>query len=185
MAVSFNFTNEYAISQGADWYATFIYKQPAEITNISSNGTTVTYTATNGFAPGQTVSIDGVIPPIYNLQNVTVATATTSQFTVTNGATGIYISGGLATAPVNITGWTAALQLRSLPSSPDAVLSLATGGQGITITGLTGTVNVHATAAQTGNIDPGIYFYDLELTSGGIVTRLAQGQAEVSAQVTR
>ena len=44
MAVSFNFTGEYAIDQGADWYATFIYKQPAEITNISGNGTTVTVT---------------------------------------------------------------------------------------------------------------------------------------------
>jgi hypothetical protein len=70
MAVSFNFTGEYAIDQGADWYATFIYKQPAEITNITGNGTTVTVTAVNGFTPGQTVSIDGVTPPIYNLQNV-------------------------------------------------------------------------------------------------------------------
>lgn len=185
MAVSFNFIGDYAIDQGADWYATFIYKQPAEITNVTSNGTTVTYTASNGFTAGQTVSIDGVIPPIYNLQNVTVATASASQFTVTNGATGTYISGGIATSPVNITGWTAALQLRSLPSSPDAVLSLATGGQGITITGLTGTVSVHATRTQTTAIDPGIYYYDLELTSGGITTRLAQGQAEVSAEVTR
>lgn len=185
MAVSFNFTGEYAIDQGADWYATFIYKQPAEITNITGNGTTVTYTAVNGFTAGQTVSIDGVTPPIYNLQNVTVATASPTQFTVTNGATGIYISGGLATSAVNITGATAALQLRSLPSSPDVALSLATGGNGITITGPTGTVNVHATSAQTTDIDPGIYYYDLEITVSGVVTRLAQGQAEVSAEVTR
>ena len=171
MAVSFNFTGEYAIDQGADWYATFIYKQPAEITNISGNGATV--------------SIDGVIPPIYNLQNVTIATATATTFTITNGATGIYISGGLATSAVNLTGATAELQLRSLPSSPDAVLSLATGGSGITITGASGQVDTHATATQTRNIDPGMYYYDLEITSGGIVTRLAQGQAELSAEVTR
>lgn len=185
MAVNFNFTNDYAIDQGADWYATFIYKQPAEITNISGNGTTVTFTAVNGFTAGQTVSIDGVTPPIYNLQNATVATASGSQFTVTNGATGTYISGGIATTAVNLTGATAALQLRSLPSSSDAVLSLATGGNGITITGLTGQVNVHATATQTREIDPGIYYYDIEVTIGGIVTRLAQGQAEVIAEVTR
>lgn len=185
MAVSFNFTGEYAIDQGADWYATFIYKQPAEITNITANGTTVTVTAANGFIPGQTVSIDGVIPPIYNLQNVAIASATATTFTITNGATGTYISGGLATSAVNLTGATAALQLRSLPSSPDAVLSLATGGSGITITGASGTVNTHATATQTRNIDPGMYYYDLEITSGGIVTRLAQGQAELSAEVTR
>lgn len=185
MAVSFNFTGEYAIDQGADWYATFIYKQPAEITNITGNGTTVTVTAVNGFTPGQTVSIDGVTPPIYNLQNVSIATATASSFTITNGATGIYISGGLATSAVNLTGASAALQLRSLPSSPTAVLSLATGGNGITITGAAGQVGVHATAAQTTNIDPGVYYYDLEITTGGVTTRLAQGQAEISAEVTR
>lgn len=185
MAVSFNFTGDYAIDQGADWYATFIYKQPAEITNITANGTTVTVTAANGFTTGQTVSIDGVIPPIYNLQNVTIASVTPTSFTITNGATGIYISGGLATSAVNLTNATAALQLRSLPSSSDAVLSLATGGNGITITALTGQVDTHATAAQTRDIDPGVYYYDLEITQDGVTTRLAQGQAEVSAEVTR
>ena len=181
MAAIYNTT----IDQGADWYITFIYKQPAEITNVTANGTTVTYTAVNGFTAGQTVSIDGVQPYIYNLQNVTVNTATTSQFTVTNPATGIYISGGIATAPVNITGYSAALHLRSLPSGPTAVLSL-TNPTGITITGASGTIAVHATAAQTRAIDEGPYYYDLEITSDqGVVTRVAQGQVVVSAEVTR
>jgi hypothetical protein len=90
-----------------------------------------------------------------------------------------------AGTPVNITGYTSALQLRSLPTDATAVLSLATGS-GITITGLTGLVAVHATAAQTRAIDEGVYYYDLEITSqSGIVTRLVQGQAYVSAEVTR
>lgn len=181
MAAIYNTT----IDQGADWYITFIYKQPAEITNVTANGTTVTYTAVNGFSAGQKVSIDGVQPYIYNLQDVTIATATASNFTVTNGATGIYINGGIATAPVNITNYTAALQIRSLPSSPSAVLSLTTGS-GITITGATGTIAVHATAAQTTAIDEGPYYYDLEITSDqNVVTRVAQGQVVVSAEVTR
>jgi hypothetical protein len=90
-----------------------------------------------------------------------------------------------AGTPVNITGYTSALQLRSLPTDATAVLSLATGS-GITITGSTGLVAVHATAAQTRAIDEGVYYYDLEITSqSGIVTRLVQGQAYVSAEVTR
>jgi hypothetical protein len=90
-----------------------------------------------------------------------------------------------AGTPVNITGYTSALQLRSLPTDATAVLSLATGS-GITITGATGLVAVHATAAQTRAIDEGVYYYDLEITSqSGIVTRLVQGQANVSAEVTR
>ena len=77
------------------------------------------------------------------------------------------------------------MQLRSEPYDSTAVLSLTTGS-GITITGATGTVAVHATAAQTSAILDGYYFYDLEITSqSGIVTRLVQGQIKVSAQVTR
>ncbi len=90
-----------------------------------------------------------------------------------------------AGTPVNITSYTAALQLRSLPDTPTAVLSLTTGS-GITITGASGLVAVHATAAQTGAIVSGDYYYDLEITSPQeIVTRLVQGQALVNAQVTR
>ena len=89
--------------------------------------------------------------------------------------------------PIDITDYTAALQLRSLPNSPIYVLSLATGGDGITIDGEAGQVNIHATAEQTGAIDEGNYFYDLEITTPntGVVTRLVQGQTVVSAQVTR
>lgn len=182
MAVVYNVE----IDQGADWYINFVYNQPAEITNVVGNGTTVTFTATNGFTAGQTVSISGVLPSQYNFQNVSVASATASNFTVTNSATGVYISGGIAYAPVNLTSYTAELQIRSLPSSPDAVLTLNTSNGGIAITALTGTIACHATAAQTTLIDEGTYYYDIEITSlGGIVTRVAQGQVIVSAEVTR
>lgn len=175
------------INQGADWYINFQYKQPATITNITGNGTTVTFTADNNFFGGQTVNISGVLPSQYNFQAATIASVTGSSFTVTNPATGTYISGGIATVPVNLTGYTAALQIRSLPEDPTAVLSLATGGNGITIpTPTNGTVEVHATAVQTRAIIPGTYYYDIEITSqGGIVYRLAQGQVVVSAEVTR
>ena len=90
--------------------------------------------------------------------------------------------------PINITGYTAALQVRSLPSTPTAVLSLSTGA-GITITGATGVIEIHATAEQTRIIDEGTYVYDLEITSpatpDAIRTRIVQGQAIVSAEVTR
>lgn len=185
MGVIYNFTGADAIDQGADWFANFIYNQPALITNITSDGTTVTYEAVNGFVATQIVSISGVLPSQYNLTNVTVVTSNGNQFTVTNGATGVYISGGYAYAPVNITGATAALQLRSLPNDPDAVLTLTTENGGIGITGLTGEIAVHATAQQTRAIDEGYYYYDLELTAEGVVTRISQGQVLVSAEITR
>jgi hypothetical protein len=91
-----------------------------------------------------------------------------------------------AGTPVNITSYTAALQVRTSPLAATTVLSLATGGNGIVITGATGLVAVHATAVQTGNITNGRYTYDLEITSPtSIVTRLVQGTIDVSAQTTR
>lgn len=96
-----------------------------------------------------------------------------------------YYTDTTQTTPVNLTGYTAAMQFRSLPSDTVAALSLTTGS-GITITGASGLVAVHATSAQTGSMGAGKYYYDLEITSpSGIVTRLAQGQANVNAQVTR
>ena len=93
-----------------------------------------------------------------------------------------------AGTPVNLTGYTAALQLRSYPANPTAVLTLTTENGGITITGASGLVAVHATATQTRAIVAGNYNYDLEITGPGpayTVTRLVQGIADVSAEVTR
>ena len=88
--------------------------------------------------------------------------------------------------PVNLTGYTAAMQLRSYPNAPTAVLTLETG-DGITIDPLVGTLELHATNTQTAAIDEGNYYYDLEITAPGtgVITRLIQGIAEVSAEVTR
>jgi hypothetical protein len=68
----------------------------AAITNVSSNGTTITYTANNSFTAGKKVSITGIVPGQYNLTNATIATASSTQFTITNSATGTYQYGGLA-----------------------------------------------------------------------------------------
>jgi hypothetical protein len=90
--------------------------------------------------------------------------------------------------PINLAGYSAALQIRSLPETPTAVLSLSTSaGGGITITAATGLVAITATATQTRAIDEGTYYYDCEITDTftGVVTRLVQGQAVVTPEVTR
>ena len=87
--------------------------------------------------------------------------------------------------PVNLTGYTAAMQLRQNYNSELADLTLTTANGGITITGATGTIAISATATQTGLLTPGFYVYDLELTSGSNISRLIQGQITVAEQVTR
>lgn len=87
--------------------------------------------------------------------------------------------------PVNLTGYTAAMQLRQNYNSEVADLTLTTANGGISIVGATGTITITATAVQTGALDPGFYVYDLELTSGANISRLIQGQLTVAEQVTR
>lgn len=87
--------------------------------------------------------------------------------------------------PVNLTGYTAAMQLRQNYNSTTADLTLTTANGGISIVGATGTITITATAVQTGLLDPGFYVYDLELTSGSNISRLIQGQLTVAEQVTR
>jgi hypothetical protein len=91
---------------------------------------------------------------------------------------------------INLTGYTAAMQVRTTPDASTALISLTTGS-GITITGGTGTIAVAITSAQssllTATTQAGTpYVYDLEITSGsGVITRLVQGVLTASANVTR
>lgn len=74
----------------------------ATVTAAVGNGTTVTYTAENSFSPGQRVSISGLgvaSGASLDLTDATVATATPTQFTVTNSTVGTSSGTGQATAP--------------------------------------------------------------------------------------
>jgi len=100
-----------------------------EVTNVTSDGTTVTYTASNAFVVGQKVTIIGVTPSDFNLKEVTIASRTASQFTVTNAALGTYENGGsayvssttLSTTGANVISTTAIVP----PYSKDAGYPLA------------------------------------------------------------
>jgi hypothetical protein len=87
---------------------------------------------------------------------------------------------------VNLTGYTARMQLRETTGSPSTVLSLTSaGGGGLTLGGAAGTIALNVSATQTAELTPGTYLYDLELVNGATVTRLVEGRAVVSPEVTR
>lgn len=91
---------------------------------------------------------------------------------------------GQTVTPVNLTGYSARMQIRKSIKADPPVLSL-TDGAGITL-GADGSITVEATPAQTAAIDIPAGVYDLELQSAdGRVTRLVQGTVKVSFEVTR
>jgi len=95
-------------------------------------------------------------------------------FTITQSSTAL-----------NLTGYSAAMQVREAADSTAYLLSL-TSGSGITLGGTAGTVAVAITSAQSSALSAGSYAYDLELIAGaGSVTRLLQGAFTVVGNVTR
>jgi hypothetical protein len=89
---------------------------------------------------------------------------------------------GAAPAPVDLTGYTASLQIRAYPGAPtieyDATSNLTLGG-------VLGTIALLIPATSTALFSWWSGVYDLLLTSpAGIVTRLLQGKVAVSPSVT-
>jgi hypothetical protein len=98
--------------------------------------------------------------------------------------------------PRNLTGYTARMQVRPGVNreTTEAPLIDLTTGDGITITGVEGKIEIVISAAETAALDfapavgavSGIGVYDLELVSGsGEVTRLLQGNVTLDPEVTR
>jgi hypothetical protein len=68
----------------------------ANITNISSNGTYVTFTANNNYQVGWDVDVSGVNPSSYNGTYLNIFSANSTTFIVANTNTDTYVSGGVA-----------------------------------------------------------------------------------------
>jgi len=73
--------------------------QTATVTAATATGTYITYVANNTFQPGEVVTISGLSS--LNLTNVTVYSATPTQFVVANGAAAASVTGASGTATVN------------------------------------------------------------------------------------
>lgn len=92
---------------------------------------------------------------------------------------------GTATTPVDLTSWSARMQVRTSYDANETVLSL-TSGTGITLGGTAGSILIEATPVQTAAISSGQYVYDLEMVSpASAVTRLVEGTLICDPEVTR
>jgi hypothetical protein len=89
-------------------------------------------------------------------------------------------------APINLTGYSAKMQLRQSVNSDDVLLELSSASNTLVITPATGTITMVFSATTTAAITWSRAKYDLEVTSEtGAVTRLIEGLITVSKEVTR
>jgi len=97
--------------------------------------------------------------------------------------------------PINLTGYSGRMQIRPSIGSPTSYLylssSLQPDGTGLNFSGSNGTtppasgsigIFISATTSSLFTFINGVY--DLEIQSGSIVTRLLQGNVQVSKEVT-
>jgi hypothetical protein len=87
---------------------------------------------------------------------------------------------------INLSGYSAAMTLRTAYAESGTVLYLATTNGGISLAAA-GTITITAAATATSALSaPGFGVYDLELRSGGsAVTRLLEGGYVITPEVTR
>jgi hypothetical protein len=113
------------------------------------------------------------MPATYNI-SVYQGDTFTLQFTIdTDGV------------PLDLTSYTAAMQVRPFASSTTKILDLVSPA-GITLGGNTGQVSVNVSATTMAAAAVGRHVYDFELTSpGGIKTKILVGAFIIIQEVTR
>jgi hypothetical protein len=88
--------------------------------------------------------------------------------------------------PVNLSGYSAAMQIRERPYSKGYIDYLNTNNGKIVITASAGMINLNISASTTANFLGGDYVYDLEIISPNqTVDRLIEGKFKVTPEVTR
>jgi len=89
--------------------------------------------------------------------------------------------------PIDLTGYTARMQVRKSYSSAEKLLDLTTEKGCIVLGGVSGTIMINAPADKTSiihdNIRSGVY--DLEVVRGLNVRRLIEGEVDIRPEVTR
>ena len=98
----------------------------------------------------------------------------------------LFYETGEPSAPVNLSGYTAKMHIRSKPESKALILELSTTNGRIVLNETTGSIRLFISASDTASLsvcDKAVY--DLELTTGSITTRILQGNVIISPEVTR
>lgn len=122
--------------------------------------------------------------------NITIEQGTDWQLVLT------YKLNGVA---VNLTGYTARMQVRHIAASPTVLATFSTPPSSstssgsltpaagtIALGGSAGTITLAMPASESTRVQAGSHVYDLELINpSGKVERFLQGNCEVTAEVTR
>jgi hypothetical protein len=168
-----------------------IYKS---ITGISNAAPCVITCASHGVPNGWRIKITNVVgmTDINNTETYHIATKLTSDTIELNAVNSLgyktYISGGVIeyNEPINLTGYTARMQLRAKIDDTTTLDEYTTENGKLVINTTDFTVGLGVSATTTAAYTFNSAVYSLELVSaGGVVTPLATGTITLVKEVTR
>lgn len=170
--------------------ATKVYKA---ITGITAAAPVVVTAGTHGIPDGWRVKVTNVLGMTQvnssdTYRKATLITADTIELNEINAAAyTAYASGGTLeyNSPVDLTGYTARMQVRSSVSSDTILLDLTTENGGILLDDTTKTITIIISATNTALITWTKGVYSLELVIGTTVSTLVTGNVYVQKEVTR
>ena len=187
----------FKIYQGGTFKETLRWESPnivyKNITNISKNAPAVVTSAAHGLVLGWRAWVNSVLgmreinsDEPYTITNLTTDSVELGE--VNSLGYTAYASSGVLQyyAPVDLSGYTARMQLRSKLDSPDVILSLTTENGRIAIDNVLKTITLNITAADTAALNFSSAIYSLEMVSGtSVVTPLLTGTVSLVKEITR
>lgn len=192
------------IKQGSTFSLTLKYGQPQfavkAITGVTKSGQAVVTATGHGLTvdwPVWVVGVAGMDQLNHTSDELRDACAAYYAYYVDGNSLrldvdttrfGAYTSGGevLYHPPVDLTGFTARMQIRETIESTTVLHSLTTENGGITLGGAAGTIALTISATDTAAFTFDTAVYDLEIISaGGVVTEIASGAVLMNNEVTR
>jgi len=197
-------TYDLSIKQGSTFSLTLKYGQPQftvkAITGVTKSGQAVVTAASHGLTIDWPVWVVGVVGmdqinhTADELRQACAAyygyyvDANSLRLDVDTTRFGTYSSGGevLYHTPVNLTGFTARMQIRETVESTTILHTMTTENGGITLGGTAGTIALLISATDTAALTFDAGVYDLEIISaGGVVTEVMAGAVLLGDEVTR
>jgi hypothetical protein len=91
---------------------------------------------------------------------------------------------GKTNVPFDLSGYGATMVIRECADDSAALLTL-TSGNGITLGGTAGTIEIEITATQASNLTAGDNVYEIELYQGYTYIAFATGKAKVYQEIAR
>lgn len=163
------------------------------ITAITKTAPAVLTSVAHGIPKGWRVLVTDVvgmkeINSVSTYVDVTDTAADTLTLGTVNAASyTTYTSGGVITynTPVDLTGYTARMQVRATLAATDTLFDLTTENGGIALDATLCTITLNISATDTALADFKTSVYSLEMAKTGVITQLVTGNISFTTEVTR